>query len=188
MISECSKLALKKCKTRHNWVGKVIHWDMCKKFKFDHTNKWYMHNPAPVQENNTDKLLWDFDIHRSPNFDQKTRPNNNQKKKKKRTCKIVDFAVSPYHRIKLKECEKKDKYLDIAWGLKKIWNMQVIIIPIVIGRVTKGLLKDLEELEVGGRVETIQTTTLLRTARILSRVQETWGDMLSLKLQWKTIS
>ena len=24
---------------------------MCKKFKFDHTNKWYMHNPAPVLEN-----------------------------------------------------------------------------------------------------------------------------------------
>ena len=26
-------------KTRHDWVGKVIHWEMCKKFKFDHTNK-----------------------------------------------------------------------------------------------------------------------------------------------------
>ena len=25
-----------------------IQWEMCKKFKFDHTNKWYMHNPAPV--------------------------------------------------------------------------------------------------------------------------------------------
>ena len=33
--------------------------------------------------------------------------------------------------------------------------------------VTKGLLKRLEDLEVGGRVETIQTTALLRTARIL---------------------
>ena len=42
---------------------KVIHWEMCKKFKFDLTNKWYMHNPAPDQENNTHKLIWDFDIH-----------------------------------------------------------------------------------------------------------------------------
>ena len=56
------------------------------------------------------------------------------------------------------------------------------------GTVTKGLLKGLEDMEVGGRVETIQTTTLLRTARILRRVLETWGDLLSLKLQWKTIS
>ena len=29
-------------------VGKVIHWEMCKKFKFDHTNKSYMHHPASV--------------------------------------------------------------------------------------------------------------------------------------------
>ena len=63
IISECSKLAQKEYKTRHGWVGKVIHWEMCKKFKFDHTNKWYMHNPAPVLENDTHKLLWDFDIH-----------------------------------------------------------------------------------------------------------------------------
>ena len=53
--------------------------------------------------------------------------------------------------------------------------MKVTIIPIVIGAfctVTKGLLKGLEDLEVGGRVETIQTT-LSRTARILRRVLET---------------
>ena len=49
-------------KARHNWVGKVIHWEMCKKFKFDHVNKWYMHNPAPVLENDTHKLLCDFHI------------------------------------------------------------------------------------------------------------------------------
>ena len=73
---------------------------------------------------------------------------------------------------------------------KKLWNMQVTIIPIVIGAfgtVTKGLLKGLEDLKVSGRVETIQTTALLRTARILIRVLETWGDLLSLRLQWKNI-
>ena len=45
IISECSKLAQKEYETRHNWVGKVIHWKMCKKFKFDHTNKWYITQP-----------------------------------------------------------------------------------------------------------------------------------------------
>ena len=38
------------------------------------------------------------------------------------------------------------------------------------GTVTKGLLRGLEDLEVAGRVDTIQTTTLLRMARILRRV------------------
>ena len=69
--------------------------------------------------------------------------------------------------------------------------MNVTIVPIVIGAlgtITKGLLKGLEDMEVGGRVETIQTIALIRTSRILRRVLETWGDLLSLKLQWKTIS
>ena len=63
--------------------------------------------------------------------------------------------------MKLKECEKRDKYLDFARELKKLRNMKVTIIPTVIGAVgtvTKGLLKGLEDLEIGDRVETIQTT------------------------------
>ena len=69
--------------------------------------------------------------------------------------------------------------------------MKVTIIPIVIGAfgtVTKELLKGLEDMESEAQVETIQTTELLRTARILRRVLKNWGDLLSLKLQWKTIS
>ena len=60
--------------------------------------------------------LWDSNG--SPNLSQNTRPYNNQQKK--RTCKIVDFAVMANHRIKLKESEKKDKYLDFAKELKKL--------------------------------------------------------------------
>ena len=89
---------------------------------------------------------------------------------------MVDFAVPADHRINLKEGEKKDKYLDLARELKKLWNMKVTIVTIVIGAlgtITKRFLKGLEDLEVGGRVETIQMTALLRTARILRRVRET---------------
>ena len=105
-----------------------------------------MHNPAPILENNTYKLLWDFDIHIDHQISAR-RPDliiinkKRKKEKKKRTCKIVDFAVPADHRIKLKECEKKDKYLDLARELKKLWNMPVTIIPIAIGAfwtVTKG--------------------------------------------------
>ena len=88
----------------------------------------------------------------------------------------MNLAVPADHRIKLKECKKKDKHLDLASELKKQCTMKVTIIPIVIGafgRVTKGLLKGLGGLEVDGREETIQTTALLRTARILKRVLET---------------
>ena len=62
IISECIKLAQKEYKIRHDWVGKVIYWEICKKFTFDQTNKLYMHNQARVLEYDTHKLLWDFDI------------------------------------------------------------------------------------------------------------------------------
>ena len=120
-------------------MGKVIHLEMCKKFKFDHANKWYMQNPAPVLENDTHKLLWDFDI-QTDHLIPARRPDliiinkkKKKKKKKKKICKIVDFAVLADHRIKLKECEKRDKYLDLARELKNLWNMKVTIIPIVTG-------------------------------------------------------
>ena len=34
-------------------------------------------------------------------------------------CQIVDFAVPADHRIKRKDSEKKDKYIDLARELKK---------------------------------------------------------------------
>ena len=43
----------KEYKARQDWVGKVIHKEICKKFKLDHTDIGDMHNPAPVLENDT---------------------------------------------------------------------------------------------------------------------------------------
>ena len=50
--------------------------------------------------------------------------------------------------------------------------MFILIIVGALGTVTKGLIKGLEDLEIRGPVETIQTTALLRSARILRRVLE----------------
>ena len=144
-----------------------------------------MHNPATVLENVSHELLWDFNI-QLDHLIPARRLIIIKKKKKEGICKIVDFAIPADHRINLKESEKKDKYLDLARELKKLENMKVTIVSIVIGAlgtITKGVLKGLEDFEVGGWVETIQTTALLRTARILRRVQETCGDLLSFKLQ-----
>ena len=42
-----------------------------------------MHNPAPVLEYDTNKLLWDFNIQTDhTNHGQKTRPYNNQQQKR----------------------------------------------------------------------------------------------------------
>ena len=81
-----------------------------------------MHNPTAVLENDKRKLLWDFDINTDHLISarrsdliiinkKKKKKKKKKKEEKKRNCKIVNFAVPAYHRIKLKECEEKDKYV-----------------------------------------------------------------------------
>ena len=111
--------------------------------------------------------------------------------KKMRTCQIMDLTIPANLRGKMKESKKRDKYLDLARELKKLWNMKVTVMPSVISMfvtVIKGLVSRLKDLETRGCVETIQTTALLRLTRILRRVLGTWVELLSLRLQWKNIS
>ena len=54
--------------------------------------------------------------------------------------------------------------------------MKKTVGPIIVDdldRVTKGLIQGLEDFEIRGRMETIQSTSLLRSARVLRRVRET---------------
>ena len=59
-ISECNKLAQKEDKNRYDRVRKVIYWELCKGLKF--ADKWYMHKPESVPENETHTIQWDFEI------------------------------------------------------------------------------------------------------------------------------
>ena len=68
----------------------------------------------------------------------------------------------------------KNKTLLENWK-KKLWNMKVIVIG-AFGTVIQGLVQGVEDLEIRGWVETIQTTTLLRSARILKSL----GDLREL--------
>ena len=73
-----------------------------------------------------------------------------------------------------------DKYPDLARELKKLWNMKLPVIPIVVGAfvtVCKNLESRLVELEIKGRMKSIQTTAQLKSARILRwalKAKETW--------------
>ena len=57
-----------------------------------------------------------------------------------------------------------------------LWNTKGAIIPIVVGTletIPQDLGRGQEELEIGGRIETIQTTVLIRLTGILKIVLET---------------
>ena len=59
----------------------MIDKELSKELIFDHTTKWYMWKQQSVQENETDKFLWNFEMQ----TDHQSRPED----QKQRTKKIV---------------------------------------------------------------------------------------------------
>ena len=102
---------------RRGWVN-MIHWELYQKSKFDHKNKWYMPKPESVLENETQKFLWDFEI-QTDHLISARRPDLVIANKKQWISQIVDLVISADHRVRLKESEKRDKYLNFAWEQEK---------------------------------------------------------------------
>ena len=67
-----------------------------------------MHNATSVLENDTHKLLWDFEIQTICLISARRLDLVIINNKKKRTRRIVNMAVPADHRVKRKESEKKD--------------------------------------------------------------------------------
>ena len=78
---------------------KVIHWELCKKFKFYQTDKWCIDNPESVQENEKHEILWDFEL-QTDHLILARRPDlaivNNKKKKKKVSRPNSGFCSSDW--------------------------------------------------------------------------------------------
>ena len=131
VVSGCSKLAQKEYKRRHDNLGKIVHWKLARKCNFEAGDKWYEHEPESVLENEDYKILWNFSI--QTHVIEARWTDLVVVDKKRRTCKIIDFAVPGDIRIEEKEKEKIVKYQDQGRESQKIWNMRVKIIPLVVG-------------------------------------------------------
>ena len=98
---------------RPNWVSKMIHWELCKRLKGDHADKWYMQKLESVQEN---KILWDFEIQIDLQIPVRRLDLVLINKKK------ISFHLIPAdHRVKIKESKKIDKYLDLGREFYESW-------------------------------------------------------------------
>ena len=126
-------------------------------------------------DNETHKILKAFKIQNgSFNSDQTTRHRINLQEEEK-----MHFADVADYREKMKESKNIHKFLDLVWALKKLLSIKVTVITFIVGvlrTMIKGLKKRLLE------PKTIYTTVLLRSFRILIRIQMILGDLLSLIL------
>ena len=92
VVSGRSKLAQKEYKRRHDNLGKTVHWKLNRKCNFEAGDKWYEHEPESVLKSEDCKILWDFSI-QTDHVIEARRPDLVVVDKKRRTCKIIDFAV-----------------------------------------------------------------------------------------------
>ena len=142
-----------------------------------------MHNPASVLENDTHKL-WDFDI-QTDYLIPARRPDLIEINRKKENLRYCGLCCPGWPQNK---SERKISNWILLGNWKKLKHEGDNFTNCDWCFWYKVLLKGLDDLEITGRVVSIQTTTLLRMARILERVLQTGGDLLLHKLYWKTIS
>ena len=103
----------------------------------------------------------------------------------------MDFAVSADHRIKPKECEKKDKYLDLARELKKTMEQEgdkFTYCDWCFWYNNKRIIKATGGLGSYRTIGDHSNYSTTENGENTGKSLETWGDLLSLRLHWKTIS
>ena len=132
IVSECPALAQNQYKKRHDSVAKTLHWSLCKKYQLTCSDKWYEHQPAGVAENEQAKLLWDYSI-RTDRVIQAHRPDLTLIDKIANKVSLIDVAVPWDSRVEMKEREKIEKYQDLRIEIRRIWDMPVEVVPIIIG-------------------------------------------------------
>ena len=140
-----------------------------------------MNKPESQLENKAHKILSDFEVQTDHLILARRQDWVIVSKKEN----IPNRGLWHPNRLQKKNKREKDKYFDLTRGKKKLWNMKVTVITIVIGALSmipKGLVEWLEKLETTRRAETIQATALFGLATILRRVQQTRKDLLSLTL------
>ena len=150
ITSGCSVLAPTKYLQRHNNLCKYIHELILREnnMKPEHTS-WYLHQPQPVEENDSTKILWDFSIQTDHRIDHK-KPDIFYLNKTSKEALIIDVAIPSDYNIPRKRMEKVRNYTDLAIEMKTLWNLNSVkIVPIIIGAtgvIHKGLSDDIEKL------------------------------------------
>ena len=166
IMSECSKLGQSEHKRRHDKIARMVHWKLWEKSNLEKSEKWYLHNPQTVSENE----------YKCDNIIMERRLDIVIANKMEKTAIIIDAAIPGDKIIISKEKEKIEKYQNLKREIRRLWNLKKTdVIPVVLGApgiVTKNFEKYVDKIGIQIDLHTVQKTTLLGTARILRKVLE----------------
>ena len=125
------------------------------------------------------KILWNFEIQTDHYIPAKI-PNIIIRDKSRKKTTIIDIAVPEDRNIQQKEKEKIDKYQDLRLEVKRLWNCQAEVVPVVVGALgstTPKLKRYLSSIPGEHRIPQLTKAALLGSAHILRRIldlPESW--------------
>ena len=171
LISGCPTLAPNEYLNRHNRVGQYLHWKICKQYGSQNANNWYEHQPEAVTETDNVSILWDYSIQTDRKI-KANKPDITVKDKREKNCKLIDVKIIADKNVSLAEFERLSKYKDLEIEVEKLWHMETVTIPAVIGAlgmIKKGTEKHLEKIPGSPKLNEMQKIALTGTAHILRK-------------------
>jgi len=175
IISACPVLAKEEYIKRHDRVSAQLYFNICKETCVQLDKKlWYEHVPKAVETGQGGEvtILWNQQVQT-----HRTIPNNKPdiiiRDNEKRTCMLIDVAISEDRNVIKKEAEKILKYKDLTIEIQRMWNVKTKVIPVIIGAtgtISKSLRKYVSNIPGHHEVKELQKTAILGTAHILQKV------------------
>ena len=131
IISGCKRLAQREYKKRHDKVALRVHWEMCRKYEIECTDKWYDNQLLAVAENKDVRITWDMSVYTNKKLND-NRPDYTLVRKDTQEWTLIDIAVSADQNIISTEEEKVGRYQDLAFEIKRTHRAsKVTVIPIM---------------------------------------------------------
>jgi len=117
-------------------------------------------------------MLWNQQVQTD-----RTIPNNKPdiiiRDNEKRTCVLIDVAISGGRNVIKKEPEKILKYKDLTIEIQRMWNVKTKVFPVIIGAtgtISKSFRKYVSNIPGNQELRELQKTAILGTAHILRKV------------------
>ena len=120
---------------RHDRVRAQLHFNICKETGVQLDKRgWYEHVPKSVERSHGGKvtILWNQQVQIDRTIPTKE-PDIIIRDHEKRTCMLIEVAISGDRNVIKKEAEKILKYKDLTIEIQRMWNVKTKVIPVIIG-------------------------------------------------------
>ena len=147
--------------TKAQQSSSLYHWEICKNYNIEVTDKYYEHKPTTETENKEATILWDMPIQTDKEI-KANRPDIVVKNKKERTCQLIDMSVPIERNTSLKVTEKLSKYKDLEIEIERMWGLNTMTIPVVVGAlglIKKGMEKYISTIPGNIKIQELQSVS-----------------------------